>query len=120
MMMSLKDFLRKYSLKNKATCNTKIQGVLKKKALNPRVKTNLRDGNFSTNCDILNLHPSEGVHWVGYIKNCYFDIFFEHQIEQKDGLCASYVLYIFCLTKVLGTDSRSAVVNLYHQKIQKR
>ena len=33
----------------------------------------LRDGPFSTDVGIVNLHPSKGTHWVLYINENYFD-----------------------------------------------
>ena len=57
-------------MKNKATSNIKIYGVLKKVGLDSKVGVFLRDGKFSTNNVIPNLHPSKGSHWVWYIKEC--------------------------------------------------
>ena len=71
--MSFNDLIHKYKLKNKATSNIKLYEVLKKISLGSKVGIYLRDGNLSTNCGGFNLHPSEGTHWVWYIKDCYFD-----------------------------------------------
>ena len=92
----------------------------------------MRDGIFSKNYGIVNLHPSRGTHWVKYIKDCYFDsngisppeklpkylrnrhgncIYSEYQTQKNDSLCASFCLYIVCLTKIEGLDFKSAVLN---------
>ena len=70
--MTFNEFVKEYKLKNQATSNTKIYEVLKKIELESKVGIYLRAGNFSTNYGILNLHPSEGTHWVCYTKDCYF------------------------------------------------
>ena len=36
--------------------------------------------------------------------------------KKNDSYCASYCLYIIYLTKVLGIDFKSAVLNLYYQR----
>ena len=36
---------------------------------------------------------------------------------KKDNFCASYRLYILYLTKVIGIDFKSAVLNLYYQML---
>ena len=64
--MTLNDFVKKYNLKNKATSNIKIQKVLTSIGLD-NVGIYLRVGPFSTDIGIVNLHPSKGSHWVGYI-----------------------------------------------------
>ena len=33
----------------------------------------MRDDNFQTNSAIVNLYPSEGTQWVGYVDKYYFD-----------------------------------------------
>ena len=87
---------------------------------------------------IVNLHPSKGTHWVCYINENYFDdygvvcpkklakfiikrkgycLYSEYQIQKNDGFCASYCLYIIYLTKTVGIDFISAVLNLYYQMI---
>ena len=62
--MKLNDFLKKYKLKNKATSNVKIYEVLKKIGLDSKVGIYLRDGSFSSDIGVVNLHPSKGTHWV--------------------------------------------------------
>ena len=64
-MITFNDFIKKFILKNKATSNTKIQQVLKSIGLN-NVIIYLRDGPFSSNTGIVNLHPNRGSHWVSY------------------------------------------------------
>ena len=71
-MMVFNDFLKKYNLRNKATSNIKIQQVLNSIGLN-NVGIYLRDGPFSSDIGIVNLHPSKGTHWVCYINESYFD-----------------------------------------------
>ena len=135
-MMTFNDFVKKFDLKNKATSNIKFQKVLTSIGLD-NVNIYLRDGPFSSDIGIVNLHPSTGSHWVCYINENYFDsygvvspkklskIIFkrngyclhsEYQIQKNDSYCASYCLYIIYLTKVLGIDFKSAVLKLYYQR----
>ena len=130
------DFIKKHNLKNKATSNIKIQQILSSLSLND-VGIYLRDGVFKSGIGIVNLHPSKGTHWVCYINEDYFDsygcvppkklskfiikrnghcLYSEYQIQKNDSYCASYCLYIIFLTKVLGIDFKSAVLNLYYQR----
>ena len=134
--MAFNDFIKKHNLKNKATSNIKIQQVLNSIGLN-NVEIYLRDGPFSSDIGIVNLHPTRGSHWVFYINQNYFDsygcvppkklsefiikrnkycLYSEYQIQKNDSFCASYCLYIIYLTKVLGIDFKSAVLNLYYQR----
>ena len=134
-MMTFNEFIKKYNLKNKATSNIKIYEVLKKIGLDSKVGIYMRDGPFSSDIGIVNLHPSKGTHWVCYINEYYFDsygvvcskklskfiikrngycIYSEYQIQKNDSLCSSYCLYIIYLTKVLGIDFKSAVLNLFY------
>ena len=69
-MITFNDFVHKHNLKDKATSNIKINEVLKNIGLDSKVGIYLRDGIFSTNYGIVNLHPSRGFHWVLYIKDC--------------------------------------------------
>ena len=71
-MITLNDFIKKHKLRNKATSNIKIQQVLSSLSLN-EVGICLRDGPFKSDIGIVNLHPSEGTHWVCYINENYFD-----------------------------------------------
>ena len=134
--MTFNDFVRKYDLKNKATSNIKIQKVLDSIRLN-NVGIYLRDGPFESDIGIVNLHPFIGSHWICYINENYFDsygivcpkklskfiikrngycLYSEYQIQKYDSYCASCCLYIINLTKVLGIDFKSAVLNLYYQR----
>ena len=123
-MMSFNDFARKNNWKNKATSNIKIQQVLCSFGLN--------------NVGVyLHLHPSKGTHAVCYFNGKYFVsfgvvcpkklskfilklnghcLYSEYQIQKNDSFCASYCFYIICLTKVIGIDFKSAVLNLYYQR----
>ena len=135
-MITFNEFIRKYNLRNKATTNMKIQQVLSSLSLND-VGIFLRDGPFEADIGIVNLHPSKGTHWVSYLNENYFDsygcappkklskfiikrngycLYSEYQIQKNDSYCASYCLYIIYLTKVLGIDFKSAVLNLYYQR----
>ena len=135
--MTFNDFVKKYNLRNIATSNIKIEQVLTSIGLN-NVGIYLRDGSFKSDIGIVNLHPSKGTHWVCYINENYFDsygcvcpkklskfiikrngrcLYSEYQIQKTDSFCASYCLYIIYLTKVIGIDFKSAVLNLYYQMI---
>ena len=135
MILKFNDFLLKHNLKYKATSNIKIQQILSCLGLS-NVGIYLRDGPFSTDVGMVNLHPSKGTHWVCYINENYFDsygcvcpkklskfiikrngycLYSEYQIQKNDSFCASYCLYIIYLTEVLGIDFKSAVLNLYYQ-----
>ena len=70
--MSFIDFIKNYNLKNKATSNIKIQQVLGSIGLD-NVGIYSGDGPFSGDIGIVNLHPSKGTHWVGYINENFFD-----------------------------------------------
>ena len=70
--MSFNEFIKKHNLRNKATSNIKIQQVLNSIELN-NIEIYLRDGPFSSDIGIVNLHPSKGTHWVTYINENYFD-----------------------------------------------
>ena len=134
--MTFNDFIKKYKLKNKAASNLKIQQVLDSIGLK-NVGIYLRDGPFSTDIGIVNLHPSKGSHWICYINENYFDsygvvcpkklskfiikrngycLYSEYQIQKEDSFCASYCLYMIYLTKVLGIDFKYSVLNLYYQR----
>ena len=135
-MITFNDFVKKFNLKNKATSNIKIQQVLSSLSLND-VGIYLRYDPFKSDIGIVNLHPSKGTHWVCYINENYFDkygcvcpqklskfmikrnrycLYSEYQIQKNDIFCASYCLYILYLTKIVGIDFKSAVLNLYYQR----
>ena len=113
-----------------------MQQVLNSIGLN-NVNIYLRDGPFSSDIGIVKLHPTRGSHWVLYVHENYFDsygitpprklsefiikrngycLYSEYQIQKNDSFCASYCLYIIYLTKILGFDFKSAVLNLYYQR----
>ena len=71
-MMTSNDFVHKYNLKSKATSNIKIRQVLASIGLD-NVGIYLRDGPFSADIGMVNLHPSKGTPWVCYINENYFD-----------------------------------------------
>ena len=125
-------------MRNKATSNIKIQQLLNSIGLD-NVNIYLRDGRFSSDIGIVNLHPSKGTHWVRYINENYFDsygcvypkklskfiitrnrycLYSEYLIQKNFCFCASFCLYIIYLTKVLGFDFKSAVLNLYYQMMK--
>ena len=134
--MTFNDFIEKYKLKNKATFNIKIQQVLSSLSLKD-VGIYLRDGPFESDNGIVNLHPLKGTHWICYINENHFDsygvacpkklskfiikrngycLYSEYQIQKNYSYCASYCLYIFCLTKVIRIDFKSAVLKLYYPR----
>ena len=136
MILTFNDFIKKYKLKNKATSNIKIQQVLDSIGLK-NVGIYLRDGPFSSDIGIVNLHPSKGSHWICYINENYFGsygivcpkklskfiikrngycLYSEYQIQKEDSFCASYCLYIIYLTKVLDSDFKPAVLYLCYQR----
>ena len=71
-MMLFNEFIKEYNLKNKATSNIKSQQILSFLFLYD-VGIYLRDGPFSSDIGIVNLHPSKGTHWGCYINENYFD-----------------------------------------------
>ena len=140
--MTFNEFVHKDNLKNKATSKIKIQQILSSLGLSD-VAIYLRDGPFETDIRIVNLYPSKGTHWVFYINENYFDsygcvfpkklskpnikrnghcLYSEYKRQglknKRDSYCASYCLYIIYLTKVIGIDFKSAVLNLYYQVIK--
>ena len=135
-MITFNEFIKKHNLRNKATSNIKIQQVLNSIGLN-NIGIYLRDGPFSSDIGIVNLHLPKGTHWVTYINENYFDsygcvspkklskyiikrngycFYSEYRIQKNDSLCASYCLYIIYLTKIVGIDFKSAVLDLYYQR----
>ena len=71
-MTTFNDFIKKNTVKNKATSNIKIQQVLSSISLND-AGIYLRDGPFKSDIGIVNLHPSKGSHWVCYTNESYFN-----------------------------------------------
>ena len=105
------------------------------------VGTCLKNGPFSSDIGVVNLHPSKGTHWVCYINENYFDSYgfirpeklskfiikgnghclhSEYKIQRltnkRDSNCASYCLFLSYLTKLIDIDFKSAVLNLYYQR----
>ena len=140
-MITFNDFLKKFNLKNKATSNIKIRQVLDSIGLD-NVGIYLRDDTIKSDVGIVNLHPSKGSHWVCYMNENYFNsygcvcpkklskfiikrngycLYSEYKIQgltcKRDSHCANYRLYILYLTKLLGIDFKSAVLNLCYQMI---
>ena len=139
-MMTFNDFIKKYNLRNKATSNKKTQHVLSCLPLDD-VGIYLRDGPFKSDIGIVNLQPSKGTHWACYTNENYFDsygvvcpkklskfikkrneycLYSEYQIQKNDSFCAGYCLYMIYLTKLLGIDFKSAVLNLYYQRFSEK
>ena len=77
-MMTFNDFIKKYNLRNKATSNLEIYEVLKNIGLDTKVEIYLRDGSFSTDIGIVNLHPSKGTHWVCFINENFLIVMVVH------------------------------------------
>ena len=140
--MTFNDFVHKHNLKNKATSNIKSYQVLDSVGLD-NVGIYSRDGSFSTDIGIVDLHPSKGTHWVCYINENSFDTFgcvpprklskfiikrnrhclySEYNVQgltnRQGSYCATYCLYIIYLTNVLGIDFKPVVFNLYYQYIR--
>ena len=103
----------------------------------------LRNRTFSSDVGIVNLHSSKLTHWVAYLNENFFDCYgfvcpenlskfiikrngrclnSEYKMQgltnERDSFCASYCLCIIYMTKVVGYNFQSAVLNLYYQKIQ--
>ena len=57
--MSPSDFVHKHSLKNNATSNIKTQQIFFSLNLLNDVKINSRDGLFTTDVGIVNIHPTK-------------------------------------------------------------
>ena len=70
--MKVNDFINKYKLKNKATSNRKKLQILDSIRLD-NVGMYLRDGPFSSDIGIVNLHPSKETHWVVYNNENFYD-----------------------------------------------
>ena len=135
-MITFNKFVHKHNLRNKATSNIKKQQFFNSIGLNNN-GIFLRDGPFSSNIGIVNLHASKGTDWVRYKNENYFDIYacvplkklskifikregcclyFEYQIQKIDSFCARFFLFKIYLTKIVGIDFKSALLNLYYHK----
>ena len=91
--MWFNDFNKKYKLKNKITSIIKFQQVFSFLSLND-IGNFLRDGPFSTDIGIVNLHPSKGTHWDCFINENFIDSFgvvcprkLSKFIKKRNGLC---------------------------------
>ena len=62
--MTFNEFIKEYKLKNKATSILKIQQVLSSFFSLDDVGIYLRNGPFSGDFGIVNLHPSKTTYWV--------------------------------------------------------
>ena len=132
MNLTFKEFVKKYGLKNEATSNVKIKGILDiiNRHIHDSCKVYMRDDKFTTDSGIVNLHPSVGTHWVMFIKEYYFNSYgcpppinilnylnigqySEYQIQKNDSYCAAYCLYVLYLTQSIGF--KNAVLSLYYQ-----
>ena len=114
--MSFNEFNHEYNLKKEATSKTKIYQVLSSIGLD-NADISLRDGPFSHDVGIVNLHLSKGTHWVAYINENHFDSYgysppkklskfnikrnghclnseykIKFLINKRDSYCASYCL----------------------------
>ena len=143
MITSFNDFSHKYKFEKTATSKINFYQVRSSLFLSDDVGIFSRDGPFKNDIGIINLHPSKGTHWVLYISQYYFDsygfdapqklsrfiikrkrhcVYSEYTIQgltkRRDFSCASYCLYKIYLTKVVGVNFKSAVLNLYFQMIQ--
>ena len=70
--MTFNDFVHKHNWEIKATSIIKIYQVLSSIGLE-NIGIYLRDRPFSSDKGSVNLHPSEGTHWVCYINEICFD-----------------------------------------------
>ena len=135
-MTSFNYFVHIYNLGNNSTSNIKICQDFPSIGLD-NVDKNLRDGLFSSDVGIVNSHLSKGMHWVAYINENFFDSYgcappqtlpifiinrnrhclpsentIQGMTSKRDSYCAAYYFYLFFLTKVLGIDFKSVVLNL--------
>ena len=136
MLWSFTDFVREDDLKKRATSNIKIQEIPDSVGID-NVGIYLSDGPFSSDIEIVTLHPVKGTPWVCYVYEIYFDsngcvpprklskfiikqngycLYSEYRIQKIFSHCASFCLFILYLTKVIGVDFKSAVLNLYYQR----
>ena len=66
-MLSFNDFINRYKLKIKATTNKKNYQAFASAGIdNSDIYIYLKDGPFSCDIGIVNLHESEETHWVVY------------------------------------------------------
>ena len=105
------------------------------------VGNSLGDGSIDFDKGFVNLHPFQGSQWAIFKYEVFFDSYgcsppqklskfikrnghcfsSENKIQgltsKRESFCASFCLYIICLTKVIGLDFKSAVLYLYYQMI---
>ena len=93
-MMSFNDFVKKFSLKNKATSNIKIQKVLTSIGWD-NVNIYLRDGPFSSDIGTVNLHPSKGTHWVCYINDIILIVMVVHLQRNYLNLLSNEIVNVY-------------------------
>ena len=140
-MTSFNDFIEKYKIKNKATSNIEIQQVHDSIGLD-NIGIYLKDGPFKFDISIVKIQPYRGTHWILYknesfpdrygcvcpkklskfiIKRNGYCFYSEYKIQgltnERYSYCASFCLYRFYLTKVEGLTFKSAVLNLYYQRV---
>ena len=97
------------------------------------VGISVRDGPFSSDIEIIHLHPPKGTHWVVYKNEKYFDshgsspfqklsksmikrirfcLYSEYKIQgltsKRDSYCAKCSLFIIYLTNFSGIDFKPA------------
>ena len=71
-MITFNNFVHNDNLKNKAKSNVKIFPVFYSIGLD-KVDIYLIDGPFTSDIGSVNLHSSNGAHWVVYINENFFD-----------------------------------------------
>ena len=94
-MMSFIETFQKYNLRDTTTSIKKIQEILSSVSLSD-VGNLFRDGPFTTDVGIVNLHPTNATQWVAYIKQNSFDFYgcsFPNELSKyivKRNGCCSY------------------------------
>ena len=92
-MITFNYFVRKHNLQNKATSKIKIKEVLKNIGLDSKMGIYLRDGPFSSDIRIVNLHPSKRTHWICYINEFFYSYGcvcpkkLSEFIKERNGYC---------------------------------
>ena len=126
--LSFKEFNDIYGLEDQATSNINIKEVLDQ--LTTPAGIYMRDDKVTTTAGIVNLHPTEGTHWVLYTNKNHFvsfgcpppvnitkqiigGIHSEYQIQKDDSYLAADCLYVLYLTQIIGF--KNTVLNLYYQ-----
>ena len=65
LLLSFEDFVNEYNSENETTPNLKIEKILNLLGLN--INTFLTSSKFTTKDGIVNLHPTNGTHWVAFV-----------------------------------------------------